>query len=133
MKKLASTLPNMIIALGVMTIVASALLAWANSVTAAPIAAAEKQTRVDAIKDVLPAFDNDPLAKAQEVNVIEGGNPFIVYPAFEGDKFVGAAVEGYTLNGFSGEVKVCMDLTPTVLCAAIRCFPMPRLPVLEPR
>lgn len=106
MKKLASTLPNMIISLGVITIVASALLAWANSVTAEPIAAAEKQTRVDAIKDVLPAFDNDPLAKAQDVNVIEGGNPFIVYPAFEGDKFVGAAVEGYTLNGFSGEVKV---------------------------
>ena len=107
MKKLASTLPNMIISLGVITIIASALLAWANSVTAEPIAAAEKQTRVAAIKDVLPAFDNDPLAKAAEVNVAgDGAAPFIVYPAYEGDKFVGAAVEGYTLNGFSGEVKV---------------------------
>lgn len=44
MKKLASTLPNMIISLGVITIIASALLAWANSVTAEPIAAAAKQT-----------------------------------------------------------------------------------------
>lgn len=107
MKKLDSTLPNMIISLGVITIIASALLAWANSVTAEPIAAAAKQTRVDAIKDVLPPFDNDPLEKAVELNVMGDGNaPFIIYPAYEGDKFVGAAVEGCTLNGFSGEVKV---------------------------
>lgn len=107
MKKLASTLPNMIISLGVITIVASALLAWVNSVTSGPIAEAEKKARVDAIKDVLPAFDNDPLAKASEVNVLgEGNEQFTVYPAYEGDTFVGAAVEGYTLNGFSGEVKV---------------------------
>lgn len=107
MKKLASTLPNMIISLGVITIIASALLAWANSVTAEPIEQAAKQTRVDAIKDVLPAFDNDPLAQAVEVNLLgEPNAPFIVYPAYEGDTFVGAAVEGYTMNGFSGEVKV---------------------------
>lgn len=107
MKKLASTLPNMIISLGVITIVAASLLAWANSVTAEPIAEAEKQTRVDAIKNVLPAFDNDPLAKATEIYQLgEANAPFTVYPAYEGDKFVGAAVEGYTMNGFSGEVKI---------------------------
>lgn len=107
MKKLASTLPNMIVSLGVITIVAASLLAWAHSVTAEPIAQAEKQTRVDAIKNVLPAFDNDPLAKSAEIYQLgEGNAPFTVYPAYEGDKFVGAAVEGYTKSGFSGEVKV---------------------------
>lgn len=107
MKKLASTLPNMIVSLGVITIVAASLLAWAHSVTAEPIAQAEKQTRVDAIKNVLPAFDNDPLAKSTEIYQLgEGNAPFTVYPAYEGDKFVGAAVEGYTKSGFSGEIKV---------------------------
>ncbi len=107
MKKLASTLPNMIISLGVITIVAASLLAWAHSVTAEPIAQAEKQTRVDAIKDVLPAFDNDPLTSAKEIYQLgEANAPFTVYPAYEGDKFVGAAVEGYTTNGFSGEIKI---------------------------
>ncbi len=107
MKKLASTLPNMIVSLGVITIVAASLLAWAHSVTAEPIAQAEKQTRVDAIKNVLPTFDNDPLAKSTEIYQLgEGNAPFTVYPAYEGDKFVGAAVEGYTKSGFSGEVKV---------------------------
>lgn len=107
MKKLASTLPNMIISLGVITIVAASLLAWAHSVTAEPIAQAEKQTRVAAIKDVLPAFDNDPLTSAKEIYQLgEANAPFTVYPAYEGDKFVGAAVEGYTTNGFSGEIKI---------------------------
>lgn len=107
MKKLASTLPNMIVSLGVITIVAASLLAWAHGVTAEPIAQAEKQTRVDAIKDVLPAFDNDPLANATDIFPFgKDNNPFTVYPAYEGEKFVGAAVEGYTKSGFSGEIKI---------------------------
>lgn len=107
MKKLASTLPNMLISLGVITIVAAALLAWANEVTSGPIAEAKQQARIDAIKAVLPAFDNDPLAQAEEVVIFPAPDPvFIVYPGYEGDRFVGAAVEGYTKNGFSGLVKV---------------------------
>ncbi len=107
MKKLSSSLLNMLVSLGVITIVASALLAWANSVTSGPIAEAAHQTRVNAIKDVLPPFDNDPLANATDVFPFgKDNNPFTIYPAYEGDTFVGAAVEGYTMNGFSGEVKI---------------------------
>lgn len=107
MKKLSSTLPNMIISLGVITIVAAALLAWANGLTSGPIEQAKLENRQNAIKAVLPAFDNDPLADAETVQVLAAPEePFTVYPGYENGKFVGAAVEGYTKNGFSGLVKV---------------------------
>ena len=38
---------------------------------------------------------------------IEGlADPFYVYKAYLGEKFVGAAVQSYSKNGFSGEIKV---------------------------
>lgn len=106
MKKLASTLPNMVMSLGVITIAAAALLAWTHSVTSEPIAAAAKQKQIDAIKSVAPKFDNDPLAQAWTYTPQGADAPFTVFPAFEGDKLTGAAVEGYTMSGFSGEVRV---------------------------
>ncbi|MCM1020574.1 MAG: RnfABCDGE type electron transport complex subunit G [Muribaculum sp.] len=106
MKKLTSTLPNMVMSLGIITIVAAALLAWTNSVTAEPIAQAAKQKQINAIKSVAPKFDNDPLAQAWSYTPQGAEEPFTVFPAYEGDEFTGAAVEGYTMNGFSGEVRV---------------------------
>ncbi len=106
MKKLASTLPNMIMSLGVITIAAAALLAWTHSVTSEPIEAAAKQKQIDAIKSVAPQFDNDPLAQAWSYTPAGATDAFTVFPAYEGDTFTGAAVEGYTKNGFSGEVRV---------------------------
>ena len=41
MKKLPSTLLNMVLSLGIITIVASSLLAWVNSLTAGPIEEAQ--------------------------------------------------------------------------------------------
>ena len=106
MKKLPSTLFNMVMSLGVITVVAAALLAWANAVTSGPVAEAERQKQIDAIKAVLPTFTNDPLASKWEFVPAGGSEPFSVFPAYDGDSFCGAAVEGYSLNGFSGRVSV---------------------------
>lgn len=83
MKKLTSTLPNMVMSLGIITIVAAALLAWTHSVTEEPIAAAAKQKQIDAIKSVAPAFDNDPLAQAWTYTPEGAEMPFTVFPAYE--------------------------------------------------
>lgn len=107
MKKLASTLPNMVASLGVIAIVAAALLAYTNSVTSGPIEEASRQKQINAIKRVTPAFDNDPSAEAwQWTPETADATPFTVFPATEGGRFVGAAVEGYSMNGFSGEIRV---------------------------
>ena len=61
MKKLASTLPNMVLSLGVITILSAVLLAWVDNVTAGPIALAAQQKKIQAIQSVAPAFDNNPI------------------------------------------------------------------------
>ncbi|MCM1503577.1 MAG: RnfABCDGE type electron transport complex subunit G [Muribaculum sp.] len=96
----------MVLSLGITTVVSALLLAWVNDITAGPVAAAEKQKQIDAIKAVTPKFTNDPLADKWEYTPKGMDKPFILFPAYNGDEFVGAAVEGYSLNGFSGEVRV---------------------------
>lgn len=104
MKKLASTFPNMVLSLGIITAFAGALLGVVYSITKEPIAKQEREAQVSAIKEVAPPFDNDPQADSRSF-VIEG-NEFTVYPALENGKLVGAAVKGLSMNGFSGEIDV---------------------------
>lgn len=104
MKKLQSTLPNMILSLGVITVVAGALLGGMYAITKDPIEAAERNQLSASIAEVAPAFDNSPEAETDTIEI--EGKKFIVYPAFEGGELKGAAVLGYTMEGFSGEVAV---------------------------
>lgn len=104
--KLKSTLPNMLISLGIITIIAGALLAYVHSITEGPIELAQKQKMTDALKSVLPPFNNEPIKEVWEWTPEGQSVPFKVYPAFNNKTFIGVAVEGYSLNGFSGEVKI---------------------------
>lgn len=104
MKKLESTLPNMILSLGIITVIAGALLGWMYSITKEPIEQQAQAQQQAAIAEVAPKFDNDPEAEKWETEI--NGLPFTVYPARENDKLVGAAVKGETMNGFAGEIVV---------------------------
>ncbi len=104
MKKLSSSLPHLILSLGIITIVVGAVLAWVYEVTEDPIAQVEKQKKVNAIAAVTPAFDNDPMAETVEVDM--DGHKIPVHIATKGGKLVGGAVESYSMNGFSGEIDV---------------------------
>lgn len=104
MKKLESTLPNMILSLGIITVIAGALLGWMYSITKEPIEQQAQAQQQAAIAEVAPKFDNDPEAEKWETEI--GGLPFTVYPAKENGKLVGAAVKGETMNGFAGEIVV---------------------------
>lgn len=104
MKKLASTLPNMIASLGIITVLAGALLGWMYEITKDPIAQQQQQQQVAAIQKVAPEFNNDPEAEKAEVDV--NGATFTVYPARMNGKLVGAAVKASSMNGFSGEIVI---------------------------
>ena len=106
MKKLPSTLLNMVLSLGIITIAASALLAWVNNLTADPIDEARQKEEIEAIKSVTPSFDNNPRAEEWKWIPENDTVPFIVYPAMEKGQFAGAAVKGYSKNGFGGEIRV---------------------------
>ena len=103
MKKLESSLKNMLLVLTGVTVVSVALLAYVNQLTKGPIARAEAQALSDAVRAVVPGFDNDPIAekKVQEVD----GVGYAVYPATKGGTYVGAAVEASTM-GFGGELRI---------------------------
>lgn len=108
MKKLESSLLNMILSLGGITIVVSVLLAWVNEVTRDPIRQAERQVQGKGIAAVLPEHDNDPMSEKFEV-ILNQGTPdsvtVVIYPARIDGKLSGAAVEAMA-DGFSDKIAV---------------------------
>lgn len=101
-----STLVNMVLSLGIITIIAAALLAGVYTTTKEPISAAQLNKQVEAIKAVTPAFDNDPVSEAIEITPEGESTPLKVFPAKMGGQLVGAAVESYSSQGFSGDIKL---------------------------
>ena len=103
MKKLESSLKNMVIVLTAITVIATGLLAYVNQLTAGPIAEANAKALSDAIAVVVPGFDNNP-AEAPETIELDGAT-YKIYKATKGGEFIGAAVES-SANGFGGALSV---------------------------
>lgn len=116
MAKLKSTLPNMLLSLTGICLIAGAILAGVNAFTAGPIAVAKAAALEEAIKAVAPEFDNKPTEEAY-MAVTADGDSLKIYPAKKGGDTVGGAVESNTSKGFGGVVKVIVgfDLQGTIL------------------
>ncbi len=95
---------SMTLSLGLFCLFSGLLLAWFHAITRQPIADAEMRQRELAVGEVLPSYDNSPIAGAVKVAV--GADSFMVYPAYLDDKLVGAAVESFSFDGFAGEIRV---------------------------
>lgn len=95
-KKIESTLPNMLLSLIAITVVMATALGFVYNVTKNPIEKANKEKEITAIKEVLPAFDNDPLSEMEVINDLS------VYRGKKGDEIVGYAVKTFTNSGFNG-------------------------------
>lgn len=104
MKKLKSTLPNMIVSLGAITILAGAALGGMYTLTKEPIERQQEEQQLKAIAEVAPRFDNNPKAEACTLDV--SGTRCILFPARMEGRPVGAAVEARTMEGFGGEITV---------------------------
>jgi len=103
MKKLESTLTNMLLALTGITVVMVGILAMMNELTREPIAQANAKTLSDAVAAVVPGFDNDPIAE-KHVETVDGVE-YTIYPATKGGESLGAAVESSAL-GFGGQLTI---------------------------
>ena len=111
MEKLKSTLPNMLLSLTGICVVAGAILAGVNQMTTEPIAASKAASLESAIKAVTPEFDNKP-AEESYMAATYDGDSLRIYPAKKGDELVGVAVESSTKKGFGGEIKVVVGFDP---------------------
>ena len=80
------------------------LLAQVNKMTAKPIAEAKALKLQNAIGEVVPEFNNDPVAESYMI-VGEGGDSLLVYPATKDDEVVGFAISS-SANGFAGEIQI---------------------------
>lgn len=103
-KKLESNLKNMILSLFFISMIMSAALGFVYNLTKGPIENANKQAEAKAVKDVLPAFDNDPIAEKQ---IIEG---LTLYPAKKDGNFIGCAINTFTDKGFSGRFTLMVGI-----------------------
>lgn len=112
MKKKKDTFINMVVSLFAITIIAGFSLGFVNELTVGPIEKGKIERKVNALKQVLPEFDNNPVEEVQLISSEFAKDSVEVYPAFKNSEFVGAAVIGSTEKGFSGLVKIMVGFTP---------------------
>ena len=111
MAKMQSTLRNMVLSLTLISLGASAALGYVYEFTKGPIEVSLLNKKLDAIKQVVPDFDNDPNAEMFLLPTVEGDS-LEVYPAKKGDEVVGYALKSYTEKGFSGHIGLMVGFTP---------------------
>jgi H+/Na+-translocating ferredoxin:NAD+ oxidoreductase subunit G len=110
MAKKESTFTSMVTTLFVITLVAAGLLGSVYSVTKEPIRLAELKKKNDAIKVVVPGFDNEPSQEVQRLYM--DGDSIYLYTARKEGKILGTAVETFTNLGFGGLIKLMVGFAP---------------------
>lgn len=106
MSKKKSTFLNMVLALFVITLVAGLSLGYVNDLTKGPKAKAKLERKVNALKGVLPEFDNNPVEDVIRITSEKVKDSIEIYKAsFQGEE-VGVAVIGSSEKGFSGLIKI---------------------------
>ncbi|MFI1773004.1 RnfABCDGE type electron transport complex subunit G [Thalassobellus citreus] len=106
MSKKESTFLSMVVSLLLITLISGFALGFVNDLTIEPKAKAKLEKKVNAIKLVLPEFDNNPVEDVKKIKTAVSKDSVEVYPAFKNNQFVGAAVISYSEKGFSGLVKI---------------------------
>jgi electron transport complex protein RnfG len=94
-------------------LVSALVLAVVSGVAAGPIKAAELRNATAALKDVLPAFDNEP---SQCKTVVDG---ITFYGAKKNGKLVGIAAEGSNKLGYAGNITAVIGFAPDASVRAV--------------
>ncbi|MEZ4809498.1 MAG: RnfABCDGE type electron transport complex subunit G [Allomuricauda sp.] len=112
MKKKESTLVNMVLVLLVITLASGLSLGYVNDLTLEPKAKAQLAKKVNALKTVLPEFDNEPVSEVLRIKSDQAKDSIELYSAFQDNTFVGAAVTGVSEKGYNGLVKLMVGFGP---------------------
>lgn len=111
MAKMQSTLKNMAMSLTLISLFASAALGFVYEFTKGPIEISLLNKKLDAIKQVVPEFTNNPNEEMFKLPTGEGDS-LEVYPAKKGDEVVGYAIKSYSNKGFSGYIGLMVGFKP---------------------
>ena len=114
MKKLESSLTNMVLVLTGVAVIMGGILAYVNHLTEGPIAAQKEKALADGIKTVMCVNDLK-VAKTDEVKQNDDKGKELTFTVYEiqdaKGNDLGAAVESSTL-GFGGMLKVLVGFDP---------------------
>jgi len=110
MAKKESNFKNMVLTLFMVTFIASAALGYIYELTKGPIAASKLAKQNNAIKQVVPEFDNEPGKESYKMGV--DGDTLEFFPAKNDGELVGTAVSTFTNKGFSGNIKIMVGFLP---------------------
>jgi len=106
MKKLESTITNMVISLVVISAVMSFALSYVHKVTLEPIKQGDIEAKKRSLQAVLPKFNNNPM---EENKTIDG---IVFYIAKNGNNVVGYAAETFSDKAYSGTIKIMVGFLP---------------------
>lgn len=111
MAKTESTFKNMVLSLTLISLVSSALLGFVYEFTKGPIELSNLNKKLNAIKQVVPEFTNNPNDEMYRLPTGEGDS-LEIYPAKKDDVIVGYAVNTFTSKGFSGNISLMAGFKP---------------------
>ncbi len=114
MKKLESSLMNMVLVLTLVAVIMGGILAFVNHLTEGPINEQKEKALADGIKTVM-CVDNLQVAKTDEVKQNDAKGKELTYTIYQikdaQGNDLGAAVES-TTGGFGGDLKVLVGFDP---------------------
>lgn len=111
MAKTVSTFRNMVLSLTIIALGASACLGFVYEFTKKPIELSNLNKKLDAIRQVVPGFNNNPGTEMFRLPTGEGDS-LDVYPAMKDKEIVGYAVNSYSTKGFSGKISLMAGFKP---------------------
>lgn len=111
MSKNESSLLNMVLTMLLITAISGAGMGFVYEITKEPIAASKLHKQREAIREVLPEFDNNPIAEVYEMTS-KNGVPLKVFPAKNNGEIVGVAVEAVSNRGFNGDITIMVGMKP---------------------
>ena len=105
MAKTESTFKNMVLSLTLISLGASACLGFVYEMTREPIAVSVLNKKLNAIKQVVPEFNNNPFEEMFRLPAGDGDS-LDIFPAKRDAEIIGYAVNTYTEKGFSGRINI---------------------------
>lgn len=112
MSKKESTFLNMTITLFAITVIAGVSLGFINDITKEPKAKAKLERKINALKNVLPEFNNNPVEKVQLIKTDRAKDSVEIYSGYFNENKTGTAVVGSSEKGFSGLIKIMVGFNP---------------------
>ena len=106
MSKKESTFTSMVVSLLVITLVSGFALGYVNELTIEPKAKAKLERKVNAIKQVLPEFNNNPVQHVKLIKSDMAKDSIEIYTGMMDGMSIGTAVIGSTEKGYNGLVKI---------------------------